>query len=190
MIPSRQQCLVLFDKYMLPSQKKIHVEEVTKLAKYFASKIKNPCLAGRQERSKIKINMELLEAAAMLHDIDKNIKPKAGEKHPDTAVRILTELGFTEVARTVKKHPLHAILNPEIQPETWEEKILFLADKMTKYEVIGVDARFKLWHAEHLPIAEVEILNKAYPLVKKLEEEIYSISNIGWEDIKKFLISN
>ncbi len=184
MIPNRQQCLILWDKFHLPSQKRIHVEEVTKLARHFASKFKVPCLAGRQESSKFKINQELVEAGAMLHDIDKGVKPQKGERHPDTAVRVLNDMGLTQVAEIVKKHPLHAILDAHLKPQTWEEKIVFLSDKMTKYEIIGVDARFKLWYRENLPPHAVEMLNKSYPLVKSLEQEILAICGLSWQDIR------
>jgi putative nucleotidyltransferase with HDIG domain len=182
MIPNRQQCLILWDKFKLPSEKRIHVEEVTKLALYLASKfvIYN---------SKLRINKDLIQAAAMLHDIDKNIKPKEEERHPDTAVRVLNELGLPEVAETVKKHPLHAILDPKIMPQTWEEKIVYLADKMTKYEIIGVDHRFGLWYKENLSQNTVTVLKQAYPQVKKLEAEIYSACKISWHDIEKDLLS-
>ncbi|MBI4066465.1 hypothetical protein HY411_02000, partial [Candidatus Gottesmanbacteria bacterium] len=76
-------------------------------------------------------------------------------------------------------HPLHAILDPAIAPKTIEEKLLYLADKMVKYEVIGVDGRFRLWNDEHLPVEEQEILDAAYPKVKELEKEVLGM--IGME---------
>lgn len=178
MIPTRAQCLLLFDRYSLPSQKRIHVEAVTKLAKFLASKIKN-------QNAKIKINEELLEAAALLHDIDKNIPRKEGEKHPDTAVKVLTELGYDEVASIIATHSLHCILDSETAPQSWEAKILFLADKMTKYEVIGVDHRFKLWYRENLPPAAVAELKACYPLVKALQKELFTVAGITVGEVEQ-----
>lgn len=192
MIPTRAQCYLLFDRYKLPSVKRIHVEEVTKLANYFASKFKaqnprpqTPEASATGGQANVKINEALVEAAALLHDIDKNISPKFGERHPDTAVRVLGELGFTEVAEVVRRHPLHAILSPELTPRTWEEKIVYLADKMTKYEVIGLDHRFKLWYAEHLPAEAVAQLDASFPKIKALEAEIYQAAKISFSDIQK-----
>lgn len=171
MIPNRAQCLIFFDRYKLPSEKRIHVEVVTELALFFAKKIK--------------INEKLLEAAALLHDIDKNIPRRERERHPDTAVRILKELGCPEVAEVVRRHPLHAILDPELAPRTWEEKFLYLADKMTKYEVIGVDHRFKLWYKEQLPPEAVKELDAAFTKVKALEKEVYEKLGITYNDVQK-----
>lgn len=122
-----------------------------------------------------KIDEKLLLAGALLHDIDKAVSGLPGERHPDTGVRILKSEGMEEVASLVQTHPLHAILDPAIAPKTWEEKILYLADKMCKYEEVGVDGRFALWRRENLPSEAVELLDKAYPLVKKLERAILQI---------------
>lgn len=178
MIPSRAQCLLLFDRFNLPSQKRIHVETVTELALFFAHKL-------TINNSQLTINKNLVQAAALLHDIDKNIPRKEGERHPDTAVRILKDLGFNEVAEVVRRHPLHAILDPQLTPTTWEEKIVYLADKMTKYEVIGVDHRFKLWYKEGLPPDAVAELEAALPKVKALEQELFAVAGITFTDVQK-----
>lgn len=172
MIPTEDQVKKLWDKYQLPERKRRHVGIVAKVAKYLATKLK-------AQNSKLKINEKLLIAGALLHDIDKNVEKLPGEKHPDAAVRVLKEEGMGEVAALVRTHPLHAILDPVITPKTLEEKLLYLADKMVKYEVIGVDARFKFWNDEHLPKDQQNILDEAYPKVKELEKEIFRM--IGME---------
>lgn len=170
MVPSKQQCLLLFDRFELPSQKRIHVEEVARLSMFLADKL---ITKG------IKIDKPLLEAACLLHDIDKNITRKIGEVHPQTAARVLNEFGFGEVARLVEYHSVHFILDPKTSPKTWEEKILFLADKMTKYEVIGLEHRFKLWYRENLPKESVDMLKNTYPKVLALQKEIFDLLEIN-----------
>ncbi len=176
MIPTRAQCLLLFDKYNLPSQKRIHVEAVTRLALFFAQKLKQKNIA---------INLKLIEAAALLHDIDKNIPILSGERHPDTAVRVLNELDYSEVASVVAHHSLQQILKAQTAPQTWEEKILYLADKMTKYEVIGIEHRFKLWYGENLPPHAVAELDAALPQVKALEQAVYKAAGISAEVVAR-----
>jgi len=85
-----------------------------------------------------------------------------GEQHPDTAVRVLREEEMSEVAEVVRRHPLHAIVDPTIAPRTPEEKILYLADKMVKFEILTVDKRFQLWRDEQLPREAVEMLDACY----------------------------
>ncbi len=171
MIPTDEQVKALWNKYNLPRQKRTHVAFVARVAMFFATKFQ--------------VNKKLLLAAALLHDIDKNIPNFSGERHPDTAVRILKEEGMDEVAAIVKTHPLHAILDPSIVPKTLEEKILYLSDKMVKYDIVGVDGRFALWRAEKLPSEARALLEHAYPKVKDLEQEIFSLAAVTQEDIAK-----
>jgi putative nucleotidyltransferase with HDIG domain len=171
MIPTEDQVKALWEKYQLPERKRIHATLVARVVKFIAKKIP--------------VNTQLLVAAALLHDIDKAAPKLAGEQHPDTAVRILQEEGMEEVADLVKTHPLHAILDPAITPKTWEEKLLYLADKMVKYDIVGVDKRFTLWRDEHLPAQEQKILDASYPKVKKLEQEVFKLAQISLDDILK-----
>lgn len=164
MIPTEEQAKKLWDKYGMPEGKRWHVALVAKVAKFLAANIHT--------------NERLLTAGALLHDIDKNAAKLPGERHPDAAVRILREEGMEEVAALVKTHPLHAILDPAIAPKTIEEKLLFLADKMVKDAVFGVDERFRLWNEEHLPAEEQKILDEAYPKVKALEQELLDLIGI------------
>jgi putative nucleotidyltransferase with HDIG domain len=163
MIPDKNRCLNLLIKYQVPENKRRHLELVAKVADYISQKL---------EARGWKLDRNLLIAAALLHDIDKAVDKLPGEKHPDTAVRILKSEGLDEVADLVRTHPLHLILDPVKAPKTIEQKILYLSDKMVKYAVIGVDARFKLWNDENLPGEEQQILDRSYPLVKLLETEI------------------
>jgi putative nucleotidyltransferase with HDIG domain len=171
MIPTEEQAKALWEKYRLPKQKRIHATLVAHVAKLFAKKIP--------------VDTTLLSAAALLHDIDKTAPPKGGERHPDTAVRILHEENMDEVADVVVTHPLHAILDPTISPKTWEQKLLYLADKMVKYDIVGVDKRFAMWNDENLPPQEQKILDASYPKVKELEQEVFRLAQISLDDILK-----
>jgi putative nucleotidyltransferase with HDIG domain len=178
-IPTRAQCYLLWDKYQLPELKRRHSELVARVAEYISDRLSVVgCL----------LDVDLVIAAALLHDIDKAVEKLPGEKHPDTAVRILTDEGFTEIALLVKTHPLHVILDNRIKPKTLEEKVLYLSDKMVKYDVIGVDARFKLWNNEHLGKVAQGELNASYPLVKKLESELFELAKIDLHDIMEFIL--
>lgn len=177
MVPSEAQAKALWEKYRLPESKRIHVTLVSRVALF---------LANRLIAQGYKIDTTLLHVAALLHDIDKAVVRLSGERHPDTAVRILLEEGFPEVSALVKTHPLHAILDPEIMPSTWEEKVLYLSDKMVKYEILTVDKRFDLWRNEQLPEEAKILLENCYPQVKRLEKEVYTLLDISADDVAKF----
>lgn len=180
MIPTDEQVKRLWDKYQLPEMKRIHVRKVAEVARWMARKIKN-------QKAKIKINEKLLEAGALLHDIDKKVPRLPGEKHPETSVRVLKEERMNEVAELIKYHSVQFILNEATAPKSLEEKILFLADKMVKYEIITVDERFALWRAEDLPEEGRKMLGEAYRKVKMLEREILEIIGVKPEDVAKLI---
>lgn len=163
MIPTEEQAKKLWDKYHLPERKRIHVSLVAKKAISLAKKMK--------------VNKKLLVAASLLHDIDKGVSSK---NHPEVAVKILREEGLEEVADVVATHSLHAILDPNTAPKTIEEKLLYLADKMTKYEIITVDKRFALWREERLSKSALNILDRVYPKVKKLESEVTKLARVRY----------
>lgn len=171
MIPTEQQAKALWNTYHVPKEKRIHLALVAKVAVFIGER----CHA----------DTNVLLAAALLHDIDKATGKLPGERHPDAAVRILRKEGMDEVADVVVTHPLHAILDAAIAPKTIEEKILYLADKMVKYDIVGVDRRFALWRAEELPQEATEILNASYPKVKALEKEVFNMAGITHADIAR-----
>ncbi len=176
MIPTEIQAKALWEKYHLPEKKRIHVSLVAKVALWFAKEL-------RSKNTEVKIDDRLLNAAALLHDIDKAIPKLPGEGHPDTAVRILQGEGMDEIAAIVKTHSLHAIVDPTICPKTWEERLLYLADKMVKFEVITVDIRFALWRAEDLAAEARMMLDTTYPLVKAWEKEILGMIHVAPEEV-------
>lgn len=178
MIPTEGEAKALWIKYSLPDKKQLHVSLVARVAKYLS-------LLCEQKIPGCHIQKQLVYVSALLHDIDKAVLPKIGERHPDTAVRILREEGMDEVADVVKTHPLHAILDPAISPTTWEERLLYLSDKMVKFSIITVDQRFHLWRAEHLPREAEDMLDATYPKVKKLEREICEAIGVAPSDIAK-----
>jgi len=166
MIPSEKQVRALWDTYSLPESKRMHVALVARVATYIGKKFD--------------VNLKLLHAAALLHDIDKSV----GGPHPETAVKILHDEGLDEIADVVATHSLHSILGSK-SPQTWEQKLLYLADKMVKYDIVGVDKRFALWRSEHLPQDAQKILDESYPKVKALEQEVFKTAGITLKDVVK-----
>ncbi len=165
----------MWDTYALPPYKRNHSQLVARVSLWFAHEY-----SAHGEGS---IDMLLLEAGSLLHDIDKNAPKRPGEHHPDTGVRLLKEAGYNEVADLVRTHPLHAILDQSIAPKTIEQKLLYLADKMVKHEVITVDKRFDLWKSEPLPEDGKRVLEAAYPKVKELEREILEYIGVSPEEV-------
>ncbi len=128
-IPSRERCMELLEFNDVPANVVRHSLAVAGLAMDIAKNLK---LRG------IDINMPLLEAAALLHDMARG-RP---EDHVLEGVKILNKLGYKEVAETAKTHGLYHF--PDIRPETIEQKILFYADKrVMEDKIVSVKKRFE-----------------------------------------------
>lgn len=102
-----------------------------------------------------KVNLSILEAGALLHDVGR-IKTN-GILHGVVGGQILRKLGICEeVARIVETHVLGGISPREgknlgfpsgdFRPKTVEEKICCYADKLTKGSVyVTLEERFGYW---------------------------------------------
>ena len=167
MKPIDTSMIRLWEKYHLPEKKRVHVTLVAHVCEFIGMKV-------NEISKKTVVDLQLLSMAALLHDIDNGVEFLPGEHHPDAAVRILRSEHMETVAEIVKTHSLTSVLNKEIVPKKWEEKILYVADKMVKYEIITVDKRFALWRNESLPLSAIRSLDQCYPIVKNLELEVFS----------------
>lgn len=174
MIPSQPEIDELWDKYNLPQRKRHHSRLIAHVCEY---------LASRLNTNGESVNIPLLRAGALLHDIDKAIPRRDGEVHPQTGVRVLRGEGMEDIADLIRHHSVHFILDPATAPRTWEEKVLFVADKMVKDDVIGVERRFDLWFAEGLPHDAQAMLRAALPKVKRLAQEVFKSADTSYDDM-------
>ncbi|MBI2658892.1 HDIG domain-containing protein, partial [Candidatus Woesearchaeota archaeon] len=115
-IPTKEECLILLNKNKTPSKVIEHSIAVCRVAESIAEKL---ITKG------IKLNKKLVTAAALLHDIE-----RAKESHVVKGAKLLKSMGFKEVSEVVKKHSLYKLEQKNKQPNTWEEKIVFYADKI------------------------------------------------------------
>jgi len=89
-------------------------------------------LSGKGEE----LDLKLLEAAALLHDVKKSER-----NHPQRAGELLGRLGYGSTADLVAEHM--DLLDLEEEKIT-EKELLYLADKIVKgSEEVGIEARFR-----------------------------------------------
>jgi HD superfamily phosphodiesterase len=82
------------------------------------------------------VNVPLLSAAALLHDLDR-ARSDASQNHAESAADFLYREGYTEIAELVRcHHDLAENSSPEAE-------ILFLADKLVRgTQRVSLDERF------------------------------------------------
>jgi molybdenum cofactor cytidylyltransferase len=140
-VPNREECREIWLRCGLDEGIINHQEAVAETAMRLGRK-----LAVKGEA----IDLKLLEAAALLHDIKKTER-----NHPQRAGHFLEQLGYSQVADVVVEHmDLFGIEEEKIT----EKELLYLADKMVKgAKEVGIEARFRTML--HHP--EVEIRSRA-----------------------------
>lgn len=177
-IPKKKECYKLLKKYSVPNNVIRHSEDVCRVSLF---------IGERMMKRGEKVNLKLLEAASLLHDIDK-IHTLNNGKHGIMSCNILKKEGFNAIAKFAFIHVLHAILNTRTVPKTWEEKIFYYADRRVNPEgVVSVKDRFDYIRHKYgsKDKKTMKMINEAEPKVKRLEKEIFSKIKIKPEEINK-----
>lgn len=87
-------------------------------------------------RTGSRLNLSLLESAALLHDICKN-----GPRHEAAGGRLLNELGFPKAARIVASH---RDVDPARSGRISERELVYLADKLVRGPMfVGLEELFR-----------------------------------------------
>jgi hypothetical protein len=121
-------------------------------------------LAIRIDGRGITVDRRLVEAAALLHDVDKVLPegdPARGLPHGDGSADWLTRHGHPELARAVAAHPVTRLLDGE-RYRRWsafasrEERIVAYADKRAGQRLESMDDRFASWRRRYPRVAADE----------------------------------
>ena len=144
-----------------------HSLKVAEVAKYLAEKMKG---------NGVKLNVDLVEKSALLHDVAKFMTLDSGIRHGIKGAEIMLEKGYPEIAKIVEEHALSEILKKG-KLKSMESRIVYYADKrVTKDRLVSLDERFS-YLRERYGIKSRHILdtiNACYEPCKKLEQEIFS----------------
>lgn len=116
-IPTEAECMALLGKVSAGSAIIGHGRAVADLAMVFARKL---------NRSGYRLDINLLTAAGLLHDL-----AKAETNHARAGARLLREAGFGAVADLVASH---MDLEPNNDGEISPKELLYLADKLVQGE--------------------------------------------------------
>jgi hypothetical protein len=147
-VPGRVEAASLLLSLDPPGWQVRHARAVAEVAGWLAARI-----AGRG----IAIDRGLVEAAALLHDVDKTLPPDDPARrlrHGDGSADWLTRAGHPELARAVANHPVTRLRDSEPYRRwaafaTREERIVAYADKRAGQRLGSMDARFGSWDRRH-----------------------------------------
>ena len=149
----------------LPDGIVVHSEGVARVA---------VAAAALLAEAQIPIDGALVEAAALLHDIDKVEIRRDGREHGIVGARRLEAAGHQELAMPVASHPINCLLDDERFPRGWPSAVVAVADRHVAQQFLTVDERLddmKLRHPEHA--GEIEAARRpAHALEGELAEVI------------------
>ncbi|MBI2208592.1 hypothetical protein HYU50_03780 [Candidatus Woesearchaeota archaeon] len=78
-----------------------------------------------------------------LQILKNNKTPSNIIEHWARGAELVKKLGYPEVAKVISKHTLYKVEIEENQPKTFEEKIVFYADKRVKNDkVVSLEERY------------------------------------------------
>ncbi len=173
-IPSEEKRKALLEEHDVPDNVRAHMRMVAKVAGFLAMQLK---------KKGIDVDSDLVEAAALLHDIAK-IKGLDKELgfHELLGKDILEKEGFPNVASLIEKHGFEAVLEDNLN--SWEEKILNYADKrVLEDKVVSLDERFAYGRRRYPDKSGRREIGEAK--IRRLEKEICSAINVDPDDLKE-----
>ncbi len=151
----------------------VHVEMVAALAYQLAVWLRS---AG------LPVHPLLAHRGGMLHDLTKITSRGGSVLHGDSAAERLRACGQPALAEIARTHMLFNLLEENTCPRTWEEKIVYYADKLVENgQVVPFSQRMDALKQRYpLDVALVERLAAAIPL---LEAELCRPLGVGIDQL-------
>jgi len=188
-LPTHKQCLRMLKEHRVPSHIVRHSLTVAKLAVFLAERLKE---------KGVPVDVNLIDRTCLLHDIFRICELKKSDygkseqeiahrgkaklhrikSHEDAAYDLLKEK-YPVLALTVKKHRYSSLLDEKERPTTWEEKLVYYADKRVMHDrIVPLKERLEEAHKRNAPPCRRKARRnidtaKIDGLIYKLEKEIF-----------------
>lgn len=125
-LPSLEECEAMMRQYEVPEHVRGHTGAVRKVTNFLAIKI---------SENGMKVDLELVDRAALMHDFMKLYCIKNNCRHSEEAEKVLSRKGYPEFGGVVRQHGLDEVLN--FGKSTFlEAKIVWYADKRVNHDQI------------------------------------------------------
>ncbi|MBN2423100.1 HDIG domain-containing protein [Candidatus Woesearchaeota archaeon] len=176
-LPTREECFELLKKEQTPENIMNHSLMINKIAVFLAKKL---------NEKGINVNIELVDAASLLHDVKKweEIKNNSKTHHGIEAYNLFKHK-YPELANVIKKHMLYEIIDSGL--DSWEEKLVHYADRRVNHDkLVSLKQRFDYLNKRYPP-KDPSKRQKVYELNIKLEKEIFFELDIEPEDLKDLI---
>lgn len=175
-IPSRSQCLALMAQIQMPEHIQKHSLTVARVAVW---------LGRLLNQNSVRLNLRLLEAGALLHDVAKAESLATRERHEDLGARMLESWGYPMLSPIVRDHVIleaSALAGP-----ITESLVVNYADKRVKHdEIVSLEDRFSDLIGRYAKTGEHRSwLQAKFELYVMLEARIFEHLTVTPEDLAR-----
>ncbi len=173
-VPSKKQSEALLMEMEMPAHIMAHSSQVRRVALVLVDQLS---VKG------VRLDRDLVEAAAMLHDITKMRSFDTGENHAETGGVLLTERGFPEVGSIIRQH-VWLDRYPEPDPPG-EAEIVNYADKRVLHDrVTTLEKRMSYILEKYGTSGEYqERLRWLWERSVELEDRLFSFAPFSPDDL-------
>ena len=147
-------------------------------------------LAVAAVREGHRVDRPVVEAAALLHDLDKALPaddPVRRLGHGHAGAQWLLARGYGELAPAVDSHPVGRLTDQPyeewIKSTTIEQRIVAYADKRAQQRIVTLDQRFGRWDRRHPGMTDR--LGLARERAGQLETEICALAGASPLDVRR-----
>lgn len=173
-VPSKGECLDLLKRYNGMGNIIRHCIKVAEIALSISTEL---------NRRGENLNLNVVEAAALLHDITKAESFDSGEDHSLTGYRLLRKLGYKRVAEIVREH-VFLLKDPDL-PWVTEEEVVNYSDKRVRHDqIVTLRERFDDVRARYCrDEGQREWMDRLETLCYRIENKICSKLDIEPEEV-------
>ncbi len=176
MIPNREACLKLMDQYEMLDNIMNHSIEVAKVALFLSMEL---------NKKGQRIDLALVEAASLLHDLTKTECLKTKEDHAQTGYQLLKRIGYEDVGKIVAEH-IHLSLKED---PLWvsEKEVVNYSDKRVQHDrIVSLEERFRDLKDRYVKNQRIfELFEQLEKETFEIEVKIFSILGIDPKDLQR-----
>ncbi|MFB0562033.1 MAG: HDIG domain-containing metalloprotein [Candidatus Lokiarchaeia archaeon] len=178
MIPSKKRCLEILKTYNVPRNIVNHSMVVSRLAVFLAREL---------NKKGFNLDINKIEAAALLHDIKKMDGLIKGTSHAHEGWRLLRKIGYSNIADIVKQHVV--LEENDDSSKILEAELVNYSDKRVRHSrIVTLRERFEDLKKRYGRDEEaIEFINILEQKTFEIETKIFSNLDFEPEEIPKLI---
>ena len=174
-IPSEKQCYQIMAEMGMMDHIVAHSEQVCRVAQ---------CLTRHLIQGGVDLDRELIQAAALLHDVTKTRSFETKENHAQTGYQFLVARGFQEVGQIVAQHVrLDTYFSSDLPAKV---EVINYADKRVLHDrIVSLQERMDYILERYGSDGEYhDRILRLWDKSKDLEQRIFGYISFGPQDLK------